>query len=241
MIRVDNSENIWAASEKAEQAGDRILQFSDIKVEAWEEALHGIRNEMFISTFLRSYSNEGSAASSHQVKLSQWGSNTIQRKSFTGWAITASRVSGKFAAGPFACIRPWHHFPASANGWPCRGSSLWDSVILTTETPMLFKKLPHFEGCVYLGADSIWEISVSSAQFCWEPTTALKIKICHTFKKKSSISGTNHSLNGQKLWTKPFSERQIMNTEKANGNGKRNESLSNVVGPGRVEGGPRQR
>lgn len=61
-----------------------------IKVEAWEEALHGFGNKMFISIILRSYSNEESAASSHQVKSSQCGSTTSLRQSLTESSITAS-------------------------------------------------------------------------------------------------------------------------------------------------------
>lgn len=41
-------------------------------------------------------------------------------------------------------------------------------------------------GCVYVGPGGVWKLSISSAQFCHEPKTALKIKPVNEKERKKS-------------------------------------------------------
>ena len=38
-------------------------------------------------------------------------------------------------------------------------------------------------GCMCVGTGCVWEISVLSAEFCWDPKTALKKRLLKLFKK----------------------------------------------------------
>ena len=55
-------------------------------------------------------------------------------------------------------------------------------------------------GCVYVGTEGVWEVSIASSQFCFEPKTNLKNKVC--FLKR--IIEFNLKIKKTHVFTEPF-------------------------------------